>query len=73
MPVNIKQEMEKSKGKKKLRSIDIERGKSGGYVMNHRFENSGGMGHYHESETHVAKSDTEMMKHVKEHLCGASE
>lgn len=53
-------------GKKKLKSVEIEKGADSGYIVSHRMDNSDGP--YEEHKKYPIKSHAELMKHLKEHL-----
>lgn len=53
-------------GKKKLKSVEIEKGEDSGYIVSHWMDNKEGP--YEEPKKYPIKSHAELMKHVKEHL-----
>lgn len=53
-------------GKKKFKSVEIEKGADSGYIVSHRMES--GDGPYEEPKKYPIKSHAELMKHLKEHL-----
>jgi hypothetical protein len=56
------------KGKKELRSMELERSTNGGIVATHRFKSNGP--EYHESETHTFGADegSKFVAHVQKHF-----
>lgn len=56
------------RGKKSLRSIEVERSANGGFIARHRFNNEGP--HYHEPEEHTFGKDEgkKFMAHMAEHM-----
>ncbi len=61
-------EAEKSKGKKTLRSMEIERAANGGFVVSHRFKDGPGPGGYHAPEEHVFTDGGELLGHISKHM-----
>lgn len=60
----------RSRGKKKLRSIEIREAETGGHVVTHHFKDDGAMPMYHEPEEHIFGKDEggKMLDHLISNL-----
>jgi hypothetical protein len=59
-----------SRGKKRLRDINVREAESGGHVVMHHFKDDGPMPAYHEPEEHIFGTDEggKLLDHLITHL-----
>ena len=59
--------MEASRKKSRPTEVTLKRGKTGGHIVRHSFDNSGAGMSYRPSEEHALANDAALMQHLKTH------